>query len=164
MNPVDKSTLNLLTGKIPCSIELLDHIDMDSVGYDLNKAETTRAKERAKSGRVKTKTLAINYAKIDPTIAPIIIDIDNAEGYNIYLRIGEENKIMTKFGIYLRVRFYDGVKINSENRFIYEGIFEEILDEFRAAGFNLKEDLSKEELSNYQNLYHEEHSGYFQNI
>ncbi len=158
MEKVDKSIVDILTGKTPCSIELLDYIDMDSVECDLNKAETTRTKELAKSGRVETKTLAINYAEIHPTTPPTIIDVDNNRGYNPYLRIGEENKIMTKFETYSGVRFYDGIKINPENRFIYEGTFEEILDEFRNAGFNLKESLSQEELTKYQDLYHEEHS------
>ncbi len=158
MNPVDKSIVDLLTGKTPCSIELFDHIDMDSVEYDLNKAETTRTEERAKSGRVETKTFAMNYAKIHPTTPPMIIDIDNLKGYIIYLKIGEENKIMTEFETYPGARFYDGIKINPENRFIYKGTFEEILEEFKNAGFDIKEDLSKEELATYQNLYHEEHS------
>ncbi len=155
MKKVDKSIVELLTGKEPTEIKLFKGIDLDSVEYNLKHSGSYMDHEVLKSGRVETTLFALNYAKIHSTVPPEIIDKIKGIGYEVYLNVGEEGKIITAFKSY-RASWYDSDKIYSDNKFIWKGTVEDLLKEFENAGFTIKENLSREELDDYHDRYYEE--------
>ena len=62
MKRVDKSIVDILTGKEPTEIKLFKGINLDSVEYDLKNSGSYMDQEVLKSGRVETIPFALNYA------------------------------------------------------------------------------------------------------
>ena len=154
MKEVDKSVVDLLIDKTePYLLKLYipTKIDEDTVQYDI---EAGWEPEVAESGRVEAENLAIHYGKLYQRTPPIIIDEKNSIIYEIFPKVGKEEKIITRFkGDSFRI-FYDAVKIH--NTHIWKGTVEDLLEEFKKAGFTIKKNLSIKELDKYIDKYHDE--------
>ncbi len=160
MTEVDISIVDALTGSKLCYVELLVEIDFSRVESDLERYGDYK-KERIRSGRVESRPLAINYADGDmsPTIIvpPTIADPknhDNGIAYRIYFLDDGATKVICSHGSSLG-GFRDAIKPANDNHYIWEGTVEEIIEEFKEAGFELMENLPVEEIKKFEDRYEE---------
>jgi len=156
MKDVDISIVDALTSSDPCYVELLVEIDFSRVESDLKQYGDFK-EETIRSGRVESIPLAINYASEDmsPTIIvpPTITDPKNPENgiaYRIYSL--DETKVICSHGSSLD-GFRDTIKPANDNHYIWEGTVDEIIEEFKEAGFELKENLSVDEIKKFDDKY-----------
>lgn len=160
MTEVDISIVDALTGSKLCYVELLVEIDFSRVESDLERYGDYK-KERIRSGRVESRPLAINYADGDmsPTIIvpPTITDSKNPENgiaYRIFSLDDEATKVICSHESSLG-GFRDTLKPASHNHYVWDGTVDEIIEEFKEAGFELKENLPIEEIQKFQKRYEE---------
>ncbi|MCK5042857.1 MAG: hypothetical protein KAR51_02425, partial [Candidatus Aenigmarchaeota archaeon] len=152
---VDRSIIDALTGSDPCYIEHLVKIDKSRVDSDLERYGDYN-EETIRSGRVELRPLAINYADEDmsPTIIvpPGITDSENGIAYRIFSL--DETKVICSHESSLG-GFRDSLKPASHNHYIWEGTVDEIIEEFKEAGFELKENLPVDEIQKFEDRYEE---------
>jgi len=154
MKDIDISIVDALTG-LECYIEILDEIDFSRVESDLRQYGDFN-EEAIRSGRVETRPLAINYADGDmpPTIIvpPGITDSENGIAYRIFSL--DETKVICSHESSLG-GFRDSLKPASHNHYIWDGTVDEIIEEFKNAGFELKENLPVDEIKKFEDMYEE---------
>ena len=151
MTEADISIVDALTGPELCYVEMLVEIDMSRIEHEL-KIYGDFKEDAIKSGRVKSKPLAINYATSD--MPPTIIDPENDTAYRIYSVNDGATKIICSHESKLNC-FRDAIKPSSHNHYVWEGTVNEIIEEFKDAGFELKEKVSIGEIQAFQKIYEE---------
>ncbi len=158
MEEVDISIVDALTSSDLCYIELLVGIDFSRVESDLRQY-SDHNKDAIDSGRVESIPLAVNYADGDmaPTIIvpPIITDHENYEN-GIAYRIFSMDEIKVIFSHESSLEcFRDALKPADHNHYIWEGTVDEIIEKFKEAGFELKENPPVEEIQKFEDRYEE---------
>ncbi len=150
MTEVDISIVDALTGPELCYVEMLVEIDMSRIKSDLKRYGDFKKEDAIRSGRVKSKPLAINYATSD--MPPTIIDPENDVAYRIYSLNNGATKVICSHESNLN-GFRDALKPSSHNHYVWKGTVNEIIKEFKDARFELKENVSIEEMQEFQKIF-----------
>ncbi|MEA2004393.1 MAG: hypothetical protein U9O53_05590 [archaeon] len=145
------SIVDALTGSDPCYIEMLVEIDMSCVDSDLEYCSYL-GEEKIRSGRVKSRPLAINYA--DRLMPPTILDPEKETVYRIYPPDDGAAKVICSHESDMD-RFRDAVKPAHHNKYIWKGTVDEMIEEFKNAGFVLMDKIPIDEINKFQERYEE---------
>lgn len=151
MKKVDISIVDALTGLKPCFIESLNGIDKSSIESDLERSPYL-GKERINSGRVESKTLAINYSDIISSIPPMILNPEGKTGYEIFQLPEKGVKLISQFPSDTD-SFRNTILLANHDHYIWDGTVDEIIEEFKNAGFILRENIPSDERQDLENEY-----------
>lgn len=147
------SIVDALTGLVPCYVEMLVEIDMSRVESDLERYGNFK-EDAIRSGRVESEPLAINYA--DFSMAPTIIDPKNETAYRIYSLNDGATKVICSHESNLG-RFRDALKVHFN--YVWDGTVDEIIEEFKNAGYVFMDKIPIDEIKEFQERYEESREG-----